>query len=247
MQDKGMKAVQKTGSQWVKLSRGDGVHVVAPASACSRQTLSKVRSLLLSWGLRPFIPEDLLDGTDSLCANTDSKRWLHLKRALQSPRSSLVWCLRGGYGSARLLPFLSQLSPPGRFKLFVGMSDVTSLHVFLNQVWKWPALHASVLEAVVGDGAKPLSQRGTRELQALLWGQKRELRYSVVPVNRRALQMFKAGSSPCPGSSPGTGQKKDFGSFGPFDGGKPDHFAKRFGDPMANSASGLYSLCRGYQ
>ena len=182
----------QTWSEWAGLQRGDGVHLVAPASGCSAKTLRKIQTFLLSWGLQPFIPKDLMGGSDPLCAHTDSKRWLHLKRALQSSRSSVVWCIRGGYGSTRLLPLLSQLSPPKRFKLFVGMSDVTSLHVFFNQVWKWPVLHAPVLESLVGEGAVSLSQKGVRELQSLLLGQKKELRYPIVPVHRRSLQMFRA-------------------------------------------------------
>ena len=186
-----MKSLQRIWSQWSGLSKGDGVHVVAPASGCSAKTLHKTRSFLLSWNLRPLISKDLMGGSDSLCAHTDSKRYLHLKQALQSPRSSLVWCVRGGYGSSRLLPILSQLSPPKRFKLFVGMSDVTSLHIFFNQVWKWPVLHAPVLEALVGESSVSLSQKGIQELRSFLLGQKPTLRYSIDPVNRRAYQMFK--------------------------------------------------------
>ena len=43
------------------------------------------------------------------------------------------------------MPFLYAMSPPPVPKLFIGYSDVTALHIFLNQQWKWPTLHFPVL------------------------------------------------------------------------------------------------------
>jgi muramoyltetrapeptide carboxypeptidase len=57
----------------------------------------------------------------------------------------VLWAARGGYGAARLLPLLDELTarhgvPPK--KLLVGYSDVTVLHEFVRQRWGWSALHA---------------------------------------------------------------------------------------------------------
>lgn len=40
------------------------------------------------------------------------------------------------------------MKKPRREKLFIGFSDGTALHVFLNQVWNWPTLHGPSAEQI---------------------------------------------------------------------------------------------------
>ena len=67
--------------------------------------------------------------------------------------------------------------------MFIGMSDTTSLHVFLNQEWKWPVLHAPVLESLA---LKTINKKSLKELQSLLFGKTEELRYPITPLNIQA-------------------------------------------------------------
>lgn len=58
---------------------------------------------------------------------------------------NVVWMARGGYGAARILPILDELTarhgrPPR--KLLVGYSDVTVLHEYVRHRWGWETLHA---------------------------------------------------------------------------------------------------------
>ena len=75
----------------------------------------------------------------------DRQRFLQLKQALSARDSSIIWCIRGGYGSQKLMPWLMKMKKPVQSKLFIGYSDVTVLHVFFNGKWKWPTLHFPVL------------------------------------------------------------------------------------------------------
>jgi muramoyltetrapeptide carboxypeptidase len=57
----------------------------------------------------------------------------------------VLWCARGGYGAAHLLPLLEEYTrkngkPPQ--KMLVGYSDATALHEFVRTRWKWKTLHA---------------------------------------------------------------------------------------------------------
>lgn len=84
-------------------------------------------------------------------ADTDEQRLKSLLKALQSD-ADIIWCLRGGYGSARLIDQLAKLDPPQKQKLFIGYSDITALHLFLHQQWGWKTIHGSSLkEAVLQD------------------------------------------------------------------------------------------------
>jgi muramoyltetrapeptide carboxypeptidase len=117
------------------------IDIIAPGSSVSLTDLDAVRDMLSAWGCTPIIPDNLL-GDDLLCANTDEQRFEHLKNALFNTESSVIWCMRGGYGCTRLLPKLAELPPPKHQKLLIGCSDITALHIFLQQQWGWSTLHA---------------------------------------------------------------------------------------------------------
>ncbi|MEM6313020.1 MAG: LD-carboxypeptidase [Planctomycetota bacterium] len=61
-------------------------------------------------------------------------------QALLEAVGDVVWCARGGYGSAKMLPLMEGVQPTGR-KTFVGYSDATALHPFLAHRWGWRTIH----------------------------------------------------------------------------------------------------------
>lgn len=125
------------------LKPGDCVEIIAPASRCPDDQLANLIHLLESWDLTCLVAENIF-AKDLFCANIDSVRFEHLKKALYNPDSKAVICARGGYGSMRLIPELSQLEPPNKSKIFVGMSDTTALQLFFQEKWQWPSIHGSL-------------------------------------------------------------------------------------------------------
>jgi len=163
------------------ISPGEIIDVVAPASACSRQELMGGVQMLKELGLRPRVPRGILSREAGLFANTDAKRLAFLKRAVYASDSGMIWCLRGGYGSLRLMPEIQTWKRPARAKIFLGFSDITSLHVHLNQKWNWPTLHGPMLARL---GRGPLAPREHAELFGLLFGQKTQVTFSrLKPLN----------------------------------------------------------------
>jgi muramoyltetrapeptide carboxypeptidase len=79
-------------------------------------------------------------------AGTDERRAQAIYEFASDPKIDVIWMARGGYGAARLLPILEQLTQsrgkPPRQKLLVGYSDVTVLHEFVRSRWGWCTLHA---------------------------------------------------------------------------------------------------------
>jgi muramoyltetrapeptide carboxypeptidase len=122
------------------LKPGDIVDIIAPSSRCNPMVLNQMRELLESWELRCHIPDDLF-GDHLLYANTDEKRFVHLKNALFNSSAKVIWCLLGGYGASRLIPMLSKLKPPAEPKVLIGFSDITALHIFLVNHWGWTTIH----------------------------------------------------------------------------------------------------------
>jgi muramoyltetrapeptide carboxypeptidase len=138
--------------------------------------------VLESWGLKVRVSDQIF-ADNLLHSNAEQERWIQLKSALMAKDSAAVWCVRGGYGSMKLLPQLSKLKPPREPKAFLGLSDITSLNVFLNQKWKWPVLHAPILSRV-GRGDLPTSS--IDELKQVLFGDLETLNYELEPLNTSA-------------------------------------------------------------
>jgi muramoyltetrapeptide carboxypeptidase len=148
------------------------IALIAPSSPISEEDVTLTKQYFEDLGMDVTVPKDLLGG-DLLCANSDEKRLLNLQNALNDPAVDIIWLLRGGYGLTRLVPDLLQMKRPEKEKLFIGFSDGTVLHLFLNQFWDWPTLH--------GPGANQLAKRtvGSQSIEA-------------------ALQAIKGGLSNCP-------------------------------------------------
>ena len=66
-------------------------------------------------------------------AATDVQRAADLMEAFQDPDVQGVICSRGGYGCARLFPYLDLDAIAKSGKLFAGFSDITTLHTALNR------------------------------------------------------------------------------------------------------------------
>ena len=80
--------------------------VVAPAGPVDPARLAQVPALILAQGWVPCIAPGCAMQRGDL-AGDDTRRLADLQAALDDPDVAAVWCLRGGYGSARLRPTLN--------------------------------------------------------------------------------------------------------------------------------------------
>jgi muramoyltetrapeptide carboxypeptidase len=165
---------------------GDIVDVVAPASASSKLELKMGVRRLRELGLVARVPKDIFAAKTSLFSNSDSKRLVQLKRAVFAPDSSLIWCVRGGYGAIRLMPEIEKWKRPATAKILLGYSDITTLHAYFNQKWKWPTLHGPLLDRLARNHLTPSEHQ---ELFGMLYGDQSETVFNKLrPLNRAARQ-----------------------------------------------------------
>ncbi len=68
---------------------------------------------------------------DGYLAGTDSERLAALNDALRDPAIDAIFCVRGGYGTLRLLPDVDYEAARRRPTLVVGYSDITALQLAL--------------------------------------------------------------------------------------------------------------------
>lgn len=163
-----------------KLYPGDTVELIAPASRCKDQHVKELVALLNGWQLNCLVNNKLF-GDDLLCANSDVARFENLKQALFNAETKALICVRGGYGSMRLIPKLTTLTMPVEQKIFLGMSDVTALNLFLMQHWKWPVLHGAL-------AVDKFSPESIAAMKPILLGEAEQVHFPAVALNEAAKQ-----------------------------------------------------------
>ena len=115
------------------LKKGDTVAIVATARKNIDDNLKPAILLLKSWGLEVKIGSTI--GLDfNQLAGTDEQRAQDFQNMLDNINIKAIWCVRGGYGTVRMIDFLDfkkfKLNP----KWILGFSDVTVLHSQLTSM-----------------------------------------------------------------------------------------------------------------
>lgn len=114
------------------LHRGDLIGVIAPAGPVDPQRLAAVPGLYEAQGWRARIYPSCAQRCDYL-AGDDDTRLADLHAALADPEVAAIHCIRGGYGSMRILDRIDTALVRRAAKLLVGYSDITALHALWAQ------------------------------------------------------------------------------------------------------------------
>ncbi len=110
------------------LKTGDTIGIVAPAShSAFPSALRNGRHALKTLGFRTVTAPHLADRHGFL-AGTEEDRLADLEGMFTDPDVDGILCLRGGYGSVRILPMMDFDIIRAHPKVFVGYSDITALH-----------------------------------------------------------------------------------------------------------------------
>ncbi|MBI2834060.1 MAG: LD-carboxypeptidase [Acidobacteria bacterium] len=113
------------------LERGDRVALVAPASPFTRQDFDAGVEELGRLGFEPVFDDTVFDRRDYVSGDA-ATRAAAIRRAWVDPSIRALIAVRGGYGSAHVLPLLDPDEARRTAKICIGYSDVTSLLIFLN-------------------------------------------------------------------------------------------------------------------
>jgi muramoyltetrapeptide carboxypeptidase len=125
------------------------IGIVSLSSPVGPVELERGLARLRAVGL-PYVVHPHALARSFVTAGTDEQRARSLLDVAFDDAVDVVWCARGGYGAARLLPLLAAATAGGRTpkpKLLVGYSDVTPLHEFVRAAWGWRTLHAPMVAA----------------------------------------------------------------------------------------------------
>ncbi len=122
------------------LKKGDTIAIVATARKNVDDNLKPAIDLLKSWGLKVIIGKSIGLENNQL-AGTDQERAADFQQQLDNPNIKAIWCVRGGYGTVRIIDLLDFSNFKKNPKWIVGFSDVTVLHNQLN-ILGFKTIHA---------------------------------------------------------------------------------------------------------
>ena len=109
------------------LKRGDLVRLIAPCSpAMAEISLPQAVKGLESLDYRISCAPGIFSRFGFL-AGRDEERTRDFEEAFADPEVKAIFCLRGGYGSSRLLSLIDWEAVCSNPKVFLGFSDVTAI------------------------------------------------------------------------------------------------------------------------
>ncbi|AIN70592.1 LD-carboxypeptidase [Flavobacterium psychrophilum] len=148
------------------LKKGDTIAIVATARKNIDDNLKFAKDLLTSWGLNVKIGSTI--GLDlNQLAGTDAQRAADFQNQMDNQNIKAIWCVRGGYGTVRMIDLLDFKKFKENPKWIIGFSDVTVLHNHLNTMG-YKSIH----------GIMPVSSKASQEakesLRIALFGERLE-------------------------------------------------------------------------
>lgn len=124
-----------------RLRPGDTVGLIEPASFSDGPLqVEAAISMIAGMGLVPKVGRHVATRFGYL-AGTDQDRAGDINEMFADDSVRAIFAVRGGWGSARLLPFLDWETIIARPKLLVGSSDITALHLALAAKAGFPSIH----------------------------------------------------------------------------------------------------------
>ncbi len=158
------------------LKKGDTIAIVATARKNIDDNLKFATTLLQSWGLNVKIGSTI--GLDlNQLAGSDAQRAEDFQNQMDNQNIKAIWCVRGGYGTVRIIDLLDFTVFKQHPKWIIGFSDVTVLHNHLNTMG-FKSIH----------GIMPVSSKATEKaiesLRISLFGEKLQYQIPTHAMNR---------------------------------------------------------------
>ena len=115
-----------------RLEKGATIGIVAPASCSSKEKVLEAKKNIEEMGFNVVLGESTLKKWHSF-SDTDENRAKDINEFFKNPSIDAIMCMRGGYGSNRLVEYLDLEAIRSNPKIFIGYSDITTLHLIFNE------------------------------------------------------------------------------------------------------------------
>jgi muramoyltetrapeptide carboxypeptidase len=146
------------------LKPGDTIAIIAPAGPIEqRNDFERGIAVLERMGFRVRFDERIFQSRGYL-AGGDEERSAELMFAFEDPGIQAVVSLRGGFGCSRLIDLMDQGRLRRHCKIFMGFSDLTTLHLFFRRRFGWITFHGPMAASPALGNIKPEQEKHLMKL-----------------------------------------------------------------------------------
>ena len=151
----------KMGQEWDKklikpkrLKLGDTIGLVTPASPITESQLDKTVQNIEGLGFKVEFNRKRVLARNGYLAGSDLVRADEINLMFDNPDIDGIWCIRGGYGVARILDMLNYKVIRKNPKVLIGYSDITALHQAIYKKTGLVSFHGPVGASTFTDYTK---------------------------------------------------------------------------------------------
>lgn len=168
------------------------VDIIAPSCKGKESELIDIKSYVESLDFSAHVSDKIYSNDNPFYSNSDEFRANDLVDALTDD-SKIIWCIKGGKGASRLIPYLERLSNDKKEKIarnknkkiLIGYSDITALHIYLQTKYDWQTLHGTMLEMIVSDS---IAESSVQKLKELIISRQNSIKFdNLKMINNRAI------------------------------------------------------------
>ncbi|HWR12182.1 MAG TPA: LD-carboxypeptidase [Rectinemataceae bacterium] len=176
-----------------RLHRGDAVSLIAPSgSASGPDRIEASIRALSNLGFRVKASPHCADVYGYL-AGEDATRARELELAFLDPDTSAVICLKGGYGTPRILDLIDYSIIAAHPKTFLGYSDITALHIAFRQRAGLVTFHGPMPSS---DMVPEFNPESRASLEAALFGDPKAARFGDPEASSSVRRVANPGDRP---------------------------------------------------
>ena len=129
------------------LQIGDTIGLIAPCSGLTKERLAQSIEVIQSLGYHVQLGDSATQSLHGYLAGDDVTRANDINHMFANPNIDGIICLRGGYGSTRIMKLLNYRMIQHHPKLFVGYSDVTSFHLAFHSLCHMISFHGPMVSS----------------------------------------------------------------------------------------------------
>ena len=145
-----------------RVNSGDRVALVAPASSFPAEEVAAGVAELARLGLEAVHDASLFE-KDRFVAGSPPVRAKAIQQAWADPSVTALFAMRGGYGSAQLLPLLDPALLRSARKALIGYSDITAILSFY-QLNGLTAIHGPMIDRRLSRGPSAYDEASFRRV-----------------------------------------------------------------------------------
>ena len=160
------------------LKEGHKIGLISTARKISREELKEAVEHIESWGLDVVLGEYLFNSHHQF-SGQDDERTKDLQSMLDNPNIKAVLCVRGGYGTVRIIDDIDFSQLQKNPKWLAGFSDVTVLHSHFNN------LNIATLHSTMPISFNTNSYESIQSLKKALFGEPIHIVCEAHALNRK--------------------------------------------------------------